>query len=118
MPCLKHSELQALSNTLLELYSPCSQADLPKRFFAALERHLSCDSYCYNEFSDQIAVRMAHKPILRLDTSVFNHYVDQRPTIAAFVRDQTQSSLKISDFLSLNQWQRSDLWNNFFRLET
>src|SRR6516162_7551718 len=117
MPSLKHSELQALSNTLLELYSPCSRADLPERFFAALERHLSCDSYCYNEFCGQIAVRMAQKPVLRLDATVFNRYVDQHPTIAVFVRDQTQSSLKISDFLSLNQWQRSDLWNNFFRLE-
>jgi DNA-binding CsgD family transcriptional regulator len=117
MPRLKHSELHALSKTLLELYSPCPQADLPARFFAALKRHLSCDIYCYSEFSHLNAVRMAFEPALRVDTNIFNQYVDQHPTIAAFIKDQIRSSLKISDFLSLNQWRRSDLWNNCFRLE-
>jgi DNA-binding CsgD family transcriptional regulator len=117
MPRLKHFELQALSSTLLELYSPSPQANLPARFFAALKRHLSCDNYCYSEFSNQGAACMAFEPALRVDTNVFNHYVDQHPTIAAFIKDQIRSSLKISDFLSLNQWRRSDLWNNCFRLE-
>ncbi len=117
MPRLKHSELQEFSNTLLELYSPSPQAALPARVFAALERHLPCDHCCYHEFSDQTLVRVVHKPDLRLDTDIFNYYVDQHPGLGAIVREQIQSPVKISDFKTLSQWQRTDLYNQFFRLE-
>jgi hypothetical protein len=115
MPRLKHAELQALSNTLLELYSPGPLADLPARIFAALERHVSCEHRCYHEFSDQIAV--AHKSSVQIDTATFNHYADQHPTMEAIIRDQIRSVAKIFDFKTLSQWQRTDLYNLCFRPE-
>ena len=153
MARLKHSELQALSNTLLELYSPGPLADLPAHIFTALRHHFSCDSYNYDEFVGQIAVRLAHthvrnyggvfcqaarasrlaailarrawssrrvrvrSPELRFDTNVFIQFMDQHPLIQATIKDRIQGSQKISDYLTLNQWKRTDLWNNFFRLE-
>jgi len=117
MARLKHSELKAFSNTLVELYSPGQQAALPSRVFAALERYLSFEHCCYHEFSDQIAVRVAHKPDLCLDTNIFNQYVDQHPGMAAIIRERIRSSVKISDFKTMSQWQRTDLYNHLFRAE-
>jgi hypothetical protein len=153
MARLKHSQLQALSNTLLELYSPCLLADLPAHIFTALRHHFSCDSYYYDEFVGQIAVRLAYthvrnygdvfsqaararrlaailarrawrsrrvrvqSPELRFDKNVFIQFMDQHPLIQATIKDRIQGSQKISDYLTLNQWKRTDLWNNFFRPE-
>ena len=64
-----------------------------------------------------MAVRVAHKPEARIDTTLFNHYVDQHPGIVAIIRDQIRSSVKISDFNTLNQWKRTDLYNLCFRPE-
>lgn len=117
MPRLKHSELRAFSQTLVDLYSPGPHAAMPARAFAALERHLSCDHCCYHEFSDQTLVRAVHKPDLPLDTDIFSYYVDQHPGLAAIIGKQIRTSVKISDFKTLSQWHRTDLYNYFFRPE-
>jgi DNA-binding CsgD family transcriptional regulator len=117
MARLNNSELRTFSNTLLELYSPGPQGAFPGRVFAAIERHLSCDHCCYHEFSEQTLVRVVHNPDLRLDTNVFNHYVHQHPGLAAVITEQIRSPVKISDFKTLSQWQRTDLYNQFFRSE-
>ena len=117
MARLKHSELEAFSNTLLELYSPGPQEDLPARILAALERNISCEHRCYHEFSDQIAMRVAHKPSVQIDINAFNQYADQHPALGAIIRDQIRSSARISDFKTLSQWRRTDLYNLCFRPE-
>jgi hypothetical protein len=91
------------------------------------QHHFSCDSYCYDEFGGQIGVRPAQawrsrrvrvrSPELRFDPNVFIQFMDQHPVIQATIKDRIQGSQKISDYLALNQWKRTDLWNNFFRLE-
>jgi Bacterial regulatory proteins, luxR family len=149
---LKHSELQSLSKTLLELYSPCLLADLPAHIFTALRQNFSCDSYNYDEFFGQIAVLPARThvrkygdvfrqaarasrlaailarrawrsrrasvrfPELCLDANVFLKYMDQHPLLQAKIKDGIQCPQKISDYLTLNQWKRTDLWNNYFRV--
>jgi DNA-binding CsgD family transcriptional regulator len=58
-----------------------------------------------------------HEPAFSGSLQVFNHYVDQHPLATALLKDRVRHSVKIADFTTLRQWQRSDLWNNFFRLE-
>jgi len=117
MARLNHSELKAFSGALLELYAPGPYADLPARLIALIRRHFCCDNYCWNEFAGQTALRTVHEPEFSGSLHVLNHYIDQHPLATALLKDQVQSSVKISDFTTLKQWQRSDLWNNFFRLE-
>jgi len=62
MARLNHSELKALSDTLLGLYSPGPYADLPAKLFAALRRHFACDKYSYDEFDSERAMRAVHEP--------------------------------------------------------
>jgi len=42
--------------------SPVSKRICLRAFFTAMERHLSCTNYRYDEFSGEFAVRLAHKP--------------------------------------------------------
>lgn len=117
MQRLKHSELRSLSEALLELYAPRAYADFPARLIGLGRRLFSCDIYGYNEFAGHKAIRAVHEPALSGSLEVFNDYVGQDPSAIPLLQGKVRHSVKISDFATLNQWQRSDLYNNFFRLE-
>jgi DNA-binding CsgD family transcriptional regulator len=117
MARLKHSELKTLSDTLLALYSPGPYADLPAKLFAALRRHFACDKYSYDEFDSESCMRFVHEPAFPGSLEIFNNFLDQHPSVPALVHDGIQQSVKISDFATLSQWRRTDLYNNFFRPE-
>jgi DNA-binding CsgD family transcriptional regulator len=116
MARLRHLEVKTLSHVLLELYSPGPTDELPSRLFAALRRCFSCDNYCYNELLEDRAVRIVHEPAFPESMETFNHYLDQHPSINAIVKYAIQRPVRISDFTSLSEWCRSDLFNTFFRL--
>ena len=117
MARLKHSELQALSKTLLGLYSPGPYGDFPARLIALVRRLFCCDNYCWNEFAGHTALRTVHEPEFSGSLDILNHYIDQHPLATALLKDHVRHAVRISDFTTLRQWQYSDLWNNFFRLE-
>src|SRR6516164_3214962 len=52
MARLRHSEVEALSQILLELYSPCSYTDFPVRLFVLLRRCFSFDFFDYREIAN------------------------------------------------------------------
>lgn len=83
MARLKHSEVKALSNTLLELHSPGLYADLPARLISLVKRHFSCGNFCWNEFAGRAALRLVHEPKFSGSLDVLNHYIDQHPLAIA-----------------------------------
>src|SRR6516225_9088067 len=103
MARLKRSELRALSDTLLALYSPGPHADLSAKLFAALRRHFGCDNYSYNEFDSESAMRFFHEPEFPGGLEILNNFLDQHPSAQALVKDGIQQSVKISDFATLSQ---------------
>lgn len=117
MQRLTHRELKAVSEALVELYSPAPYAEFPARLIALSRRLFSCENYCYNEFDRDKALRFVHEPAYGGELEVFNHYVGQHPLAIPVLKHQVPYSVKISDFATLRHWQRSDLYNNFFRLE-
>ena len=102
MARLKHSELQALSKTLLELYSPGPYDDFPAQLIPLVQRHFCCDNYCWNEFAGHTALRTVHEPAFSGSLQVFNHYVDQHPLATALLKDRVRHSVKIADFTTLS----------------
>jgi hypothetical protein len=70
---LKHSELQSLSEALLELYSPGPHADFPARVSAILGRCLSFDCLAYHEIVDNENQRAICFPEIPFDTQAFVH---------------------------------------------
>jgi hypothetical protein len=115
MPRLRHLELKTLSEALLELYSPEAYVDLPGRMFFTLRRCLSFDLFGFSEILDSQNERSIIYPKNGLTLQAFAAYLDQHPSWHAIFRDQIDSSVKISDFASLLEWQHTDLYNYCFR---
>lgn len=115
MARLRHQELNAFSQALLELYSPGPHADFPDRVSAILRRCLSFDLLAYHEIVDNQNQRTLVYPDTPFDMQAFETYLDQHPTWNAFTRDHMESCVKISDFLTRNKWERTDLYNYVFR---
>jgi DNA-binding CsgD family transcriptional regulator len=115
MARLDHSELKALSDALLALYSPGPHADFPARVFAVLRCSLPFDCLAYHEIVDNQNQRAIFCPEIPFDAQIFETYLDQHPTWNAFTKDQVESCVKISDFISRANWERTDLFNHIFR---
>jgi hypothetical protein len=116
MPRLGHLELRTLSEALLELYSPGPNADLPARMCRTLRRCLSFDFLGYHEIVDNYQnSRAVTYPEFNPDMQAFTAYLHQHPTWNGVIRDRLESSVKISDFVSRDEWQRTDLYNHIFR---
>jgi DNA-binding CsgD family transcriptional regulator len=115
MARLRHRELKTFSEALLELYSPGPYSDFPDRVSAILRRCLSFELLSYHEIVDNQNQRALCYPDTPFDLQAFEAYLDQHPTWNAFTRDHMESSVKISDFLTRNEWERTDLYNYIFR---
>ena len=115
MARLRHQELKAFSEALLELYSPGPHADFPDRVSAILRRCLSFDLLAYHEIVDNQNQRAIVYPDTPFDMQAFETYLDQHPTLNAFTRDHMESSVRISDLVSRREWERTDLYNYVFR---
>ena len=116
MARLKHPELRALSEALLELYAPCSISDFPERLSKILRRCIAFDYFAYHEIRDDYhATRNVTYPEYDLDVPAFAAYLHQHVSWNAAVVNRVESPVKISDFATLAQWQRSDLYNHIFR---
>jgi DNA-binding CsgD family transcriptional regulator len=114
---LKHRQIRNFSKALLELYSPSTVAEFPMRLFHVLRRFFSCDFCCYAEYAGPLNRRRVTDPMTPEPTKfdVFDTYLHQLPTRAAALNLRTQSALKLSDFASLREWHRTDLYNHIFR---
>jgi DNA-binding CsgD family transcriptional regulator len=115
MARLKHSELRTLSQALLELYASRPGSDLSERFFTIVRRCFTFDYFAYHEISDDLPKRNITYPEYGLDVRALEAYLHQHFTWNAFVVNRVESPVKISDFATLAQWQRTDLYNHIFR---
>jgi DNA-binding CsgD family transcriptional regulator len=117
MTRLAHRQLRAFSEALLELYAPASGADFPAHLFRVVRRFLSCDFVCYAEYVHGRNKKRITDPPTPEPTNfdVFDRYLDQLPTLNAFFSNRTTSAAKISDFTTLQQWHRTELYNSVFR---
>jgi DNA-binding CsgD family transcriptional regulator len=115
MARLDHSELKALSDALLALYWPGPHADFPARVSAVMRRSLPFDCLAYHEIVDNQNQRAIFYPEIPFNAQIFETYLDQHPTWNAFTKDHVESCVKISDFMSRDNWERTDLYNHIFR---
>lgn len=116
---LSHSDLRALSDAMLAVYGETDQAFLPKVVVKALSELLGSEISTYNEI-DHVASEF--RTIHDLDSDEpEKHY----PAFLAHERDfvmgrhvaQTRErrAVMMSDFLTNAQFQRTGLYNEFYR---
>ena len=112
---LSCSDLANLSRALIELHTPGSHTDFPSRLFASLRICFTCDFYSYNELTDKSVERVEIYPNWDKNLEVFKACAHEHSSINASYRKRLHSAVKISDFVSLTQWHRTHLYNEFFR---
>jgi DNA-binding CsgD family transcriptional regulator len=119
MTPLRHQELDSLSESLLDLYSPVSAAELPERLFRLLRRFIACDFCSYHEQVGSQTQRMTTSPAYmdEVKLEIFNRYLHQHPSLRAVRATGTSAAVKISDFVTLAEWRRTDLYDAIFRPE-
>jgi DNA-binding CsgD family transcriptional regulator len=115
----RQQDLNRLSESLHDLYSPVSAAEFPERLFRLLRRFIACDFCSYHEQAGLQTQRMATSPAYmdEIKLEIFDRYLHQHPSLRAVRATGTQAAVKISDFLTLTEWRRTDLYDAIFRPE-
>lgn len=114
---LSHSQLKAFSAAALSFSRPVTLAELPARVFETLRPFLPCDYYAYHEFTKFTPIRSVVSPNYRPDLQAFVEFMHQHPSINAMRAHKMDAAVKVSDFLALPQWKRTDLHHHLFRPE-
>ena len=115
----RQQDLDRLSESLHDLYSPVSAAEFPERLFRLLRRFIACDYCSYSEQVGAQTQRMATSPAYmdEIKLEIFNRYLHQHPSLRAVRATGSQAAVKISDFVTLAEWRRTDLYDAIFRPE-
>jgi len=100
----------------MELHNPGPHTDFPTRLFASLRTCFTCDLYSYNELTDKSVERVEIYPNREDDLKTFKTYVHEHPSLNPIYQKRLRGAVKISDFVSLNQWHCTKLYDEFFRL--
>jgi DNA-binding CsgD family transcriptional regulator len=114
---LSHSQLKAFSAAALSFSRPVTLAELPDRVFETLRPFLPCDYYAYHEFTKFTPVRNVMLPNYGPDIETFAELIDQHPSIRQIRAQRLESAVKISDFVSLRQFHRTDIHHYLFQPE-
>jgi DNA-binding CsgD family transcriptional regulator len=117
MARLRLPELKRFSKAVLDLYFPRAGTAFSSSLFAAVRRLIGCDFYCYAEYAGEINRQRVTWPATAEPTlfDVFDRYLDQLPTLSAIRRLRIDSPVRISDFATLREWHRTDLYNYLFK---
>jgi DNA-binding CsgD family transcriptional regulator len=106
--------LRTLSEALLKLADPTVGA-YPERMLAALRCLLDGDVNSYNEFSpDRIQIVLDPDPLPPALLAAFEAHKDEHASVRYLTEVSDESAVKLSDFLSLAEWKRTSLYNEFF----
>lgn len=142
MTRLSHNNIQTLTNCIKKIYSDLSLDGWHSRLLSVILKAIHSDLINYSEINplkqDYIRfIEMPSKYISLKDIPIFEEYMHEHPTISLLYPDQMlkrplkdsiknmgQSdyvlspecqAVKLSDFLTNNQFRRLGLYNEFFR---
>ncbi|HTX51193.1 MAG TPA: helix-turn-helix transcriptional regulator [Caulobacteraceae bacterium] len=119
MEQLGHLELRRFDAVLPRIYALRDQARFGAEVIALLPEVVACDTCTYNETDLTRGVNdyLTWPPSdgFPEHRAVFNRYMHQHPLYRAFARTGPRGAAKISDFVSLTQFSRSALYNEYFR---
>jgi DNA-binding CsgD family transcriptional regulator len=117
---LSQNNCRTLLSAVEKIYSPTDIDQFPSTILSAMREVLSCNTICYNEISIPESrmswitdpVNALPGPTLR---EMFNRHLHEHPLIAHSGLPNTTRSLRISDFLSRQQFHRLALYNEYYR---
>jgi DNA-binding CsgD family transcriptional regulator len=118
MERLGPSDYQAVLGFMRQLYAVDRVDDFPRRAILGIGRLIPCDILTYNEIDTRRQrARMVEEPAGVIDdqeVATFEHHAHQHPLITHYAQTRDSRPRKISDFLSLSEFRRLGLYQEFF----
>lgn len=107
--------LSKFSEAVLRIYTPTTPSEIPSLYMGAVRNLLDCEHLCYNEFGSDHFCGIVDPAIDPELNNRFALLANQHPSIRHVTKTGITEAVKISDFVNLRDWQRTDLFNEFFR---
>lgn len=120
MKHLHHADWQILVSAIAELHEDIDSLTLQERTLAAASRVVSADSVAFTGISydgayEGLSWENAGN-ISSADMESFARYVQENPLCTAFLVERRTEALKITDLVSAGEFQRTNIFNEFYRL--
>lgn len=117
---LSRCDLEAVSEPVRELYAITELSRVPHAIITLLARFIPSESISYNEFGPAagrvISIVEPYLTNFREAIPVFSAHLGEHPVINHFLETRSLLPFRISDFLSKKQFQRTGLYNEFYRV--
>ena len=119
MERLGPSDYEAVLDFVRQVHAIQDVADFPRRAIAGIGRLIEADILTYNEIdTGRQRAYMVEEPVGAISVTqvaTFERFAHQHPLISHYARTRESRPRKISDFLSLREFRRLDLYQEFFR---
>ena len=119
MERLRPSDYQSVLNVVREIHEIQRMDDFPRRSMSGIGHLIESDLLTYNEIDTRRQTAfMVQQPVGAIGAAqvqTFERLAYQHPLINHYARTRESRPRKISDFLSLTEFRRLDLYQEFFR---
>jgi ATP/maltotriose-dependent transcriptional regulator MalT len=113
------SDYQSVLNVVREIHGIQRMDDFPSRAMAGIGHLIESDLLTYNEIDTRrqraFMVQEPAGTINAPQVQTFERLAHQHPLINHYARTRESRPRKVSDFLSLTEFRRLDLYQEFFR---
>ncbi len=121
MKRLNHQDMQTLLSALLDLHADFDVKTLPQRTIEAVDKIIPGNVIFFDGFGDDGKYAL-HAWSNRADLytpdgmEIFIQFQNQHPLIPDIIGNKIQSAVKITDYLSQLEYERLELFNEYYRL--
>lgn len=121
MKRLNHRDLQTLLSALSSLHADFDAKTLPQRTLEAIDKVIPGETIFFDAFDDELKY-IFNSWTNREDLytaegiEIFNRFVHQHPLIRDIIGSKIQRAVKITDYLSQSEYERLDLFNEYYRV--
>lgn len=119
MKRLKKADLQTLLSAIEELNSDFDPQTLPERTLSAASKVIEADSVSFTGigYNGELSglVGDNSETISAVEIEIFNQYMRENPSFAAYIVERRPETLKITDLIPPEQFERTGVFNEFYR---
>src|SRR5581483_8354252 len=120
MPALSRQSIEILQQGLRELYAHHNLDTLPRAAMRVARRLVDCDMAAYNEINPQAGRALVVADPVEWEVKTieglpaFERYMHQHPVLTHYLSQPNTGPKKISDFMTLRQFERLELYQHLF----
>lgn len=121
MKRLNHRDLQTLLSALADLHADFDAQTLPQRTLEAIDKIIPGEVIFFDAFDAELKYIFNgwtnRKDLYTAEgIEILTRFAHQHPLIPDIIGGKIQSAVKITDYLSQSEYERLDLFNEYYRI--